>query len=348
MKQEPQIIELNYRNSSIESMRMMCMIFIILHHFISQVVAPGFCNRWWAGVDVFFHTSVIIFVLISGYFGIRWKTKRFIDLWFLVVFYSLILTTISITLFNVGSLKDVVQSFLPIGGHQYWFVSVYLQLMLISPLINKAIQELDKREFRLVIIVFAFFVCYLGLVCHNNVCLDGKNIINFIFIYLIGRYIRIFKIDIKKKYISLIIASIVLLICIVCILPEKHNMYLHGMAFIYQYHSPVLILLSIALFMYVIRYKFYNKVINYFATSVFSIYIIHEHPLMREYIYARPVRFLMAYLDNELLLFVSMIIFALVLSFICVAFDKIRIIVFSLWDNRLKEICDKVESIVLR
>lgn len=166
------------RNSSIELLRILCMIFIVLHHFISQVVAPDFSSRWWTGIDVVFHTSVIVFVLISGYFGIKLKTKRFINLLLQVIFYSVALTTLSITVFKQGTLFDIIKSFLPIGGQQYWFVGVYLQLMLVAPMINHALSNMQKRQLQFLILVFAFFVFYLGLVCHNPICIDGKNIVN--------------------------------------------------------------------------------------------------------------------------------------------------------------------------
>ena len=174
------------RNSSIELLRIVCMVFIVLHHFISQVVAPDYSSRSWTGLDVVFHTSVIVFVLISGYFGIKLRAKRFVDLLLQVVVYSVALTTLSITVFKQGALSDVIKSFLPIGGQQYWFVGVYLQLMLCAPLINCALSHMHKRQIQFVIFVFAFFVFYLGLLCHNSICIDGKNLVNFIFIYLLS------------------------------------------------------------------------------------------------------------------------------------------------------------------
>ena len=63
------------RNSSVELLRILLMVFIVTHHIISSVVAPNFSNRIYACVDVFLHTAVIVFVLITGYFVLRYANR---------------------------------------------------------------------------------------------------------------------------------------------------------------------------------------------------------------------------------------------------------------------------------
>ena len=58
------------------------MIFIIMHHIISSVIAPEFSIKGFACIDVVLHTAVIIFVLISGYFGINLRIKTLLILFF--------------------------------------------------------------------------------------------------------------------------------------------------------------------------------------------------------------------------------------------------------------------------
>jgi len=89
------------RNSSMELLRIILMIFIIIHHIIYQVVTPNFDNRMYACVDVFLHTAVIIFVLITGYFGLRFSWHKAMLLLFQVLFYSILLGSIAHLYFGI-------------------------------------------------------------------------------------------------------------------------------------------------------------------------------------------------------------------------------------------------------
>ena len=69
------------RDSNIELLRLVCMLFILLHHFIVHgsefVTAP---SVWLTIMNSFLVIAVDCFVLISGYFGIKAKWKGFIHL----------------------------------------------------------------------------------------------------------------------------------------------------------------------------------------------------------------------------------------------------------------------------
>ena len=69
------VVSKKNRDSNIELLRIILMLFIVMHHIISSVIAPGFSSKGFACIDVIFHTAVIIFVLISGYFGIKLRIK---------------------------------------------------------------------------------------------------------------------------------------------------------------------------------------------------------------------------------------------------------------------------------
>ena len=131
------------RNSSIELLRILLMVMIIMHHVVSSVIAPGFSSHGWACLDVVLHTAVIVFVLISGYFGIRFSWKRFVSLIIQVVFYSVLLSLVT-AYFNKGlHYKDLILAFMPFSNNYYWFVTAYLQLYLVAFFLNKTKDEID-------------------------------------------------------------------------------------------------------------------------------------------------------------------------------------------------------------
>ena len=88
------------RNSSIELLRIVCMIFIVMHHIIITTIAPQFSSSFYNFLDFIFHTAVVIFIIISGYFGIHFKLNKFLKLWAQVLYYSITIGLISYLLLN--------------------------------------------------------------------------------------------------------------------------------------------------------------------------------------------------------------------------------------------------------
>ena len=146
------------RNSSMKLLR----IIFIIHHIIYQVVTPNFDNRMYACVDVFLHTAVIIFVLITGYFGLRFSWHKAMLLLFQVLFYSILLGSIAHLYFGIGTTFDFFKCFFPISSNAYWFITVYFQLFFLGPYITKLFNQLTEVQYFHLLILFLFL--YAGLV----------------------------------------------------------------------------------------------------------------------------------------------------------------------------------------
>ena len=317
------------RNSSIELLRILLMTMIVMHHVVSSVIALAFSSHSWACFDVFLHTAVVVFVLISGYFGIRFSWKRLFSLVLQVIFYSILLFVV------VGIIKGSWDgwffAFLPFSNNYYWFVTVYLQLYLVSFFLNKLFDYCSEREFLMLLGVMAFFVFYLGFLRKNEICDDGKNLVNFIFLYQVGYGIRSFNtkfVVIKTPiFVSLIVMIAIIVLCF--FIPDNHNLFIHSVVFLYKYNSPFLILLSVILLLVFLNIKMQSKMINYLASSSFSIYLIHEHPLFREFAYVRPFHHMMESGIDGFTLLGFVLLFAITMSLACMLVDKFRVYLFS-------------------
>ena len=324
------------------------MVFIVMHHIISSVIAPGFSNKGFACIDVIFHTAVIIFVLISGYFGINLRIKVLINLILQVTFYSLLLTLIGVYVFSLGSSIDVIKSLLPISGNYYWFITVYVELLLLSPFVNKLLVNLSNRQYKSLVLILASLIFWFGLLRKTNIAIDGKNIVYFIFIYIVGGGIRRISLtDESSKFLTNRFHFFILLLSLMVLgggyfLPDTHSLFIHFMAYTYVYNSPFLLLMSISIFCLFRNLSFKNRWINYMASSSLAIYLIHEHPLMREVIYVQP--FMKLIHLNPYFLFVIVIAFAIIVSVICMLMDKVRVFLFSLIDKPISFFTNKIES----
>ena len=188
----------------------------------------------------------------------------------------------------------------------------------------------------------AFFIFYLGFLRKIGIYQDGKNLINFIFIYQIGYGIRRFQelFQRKKKYTPIMMAIMLSIIGICYFIPDKNYTFIHSIVFLYKYNSPFLILLSALIFLTFLNLNIRSQFINYLATSSFSIYLIHEHPLFRKYAYIYPFESIkeLGY-SNDFTMFGICLTYSILLSFICMFIDKIRIYLFSLMtiNKRVKQ-----------
>lgn len=129
------------RESNMELLRIVAMLMIVIYHTFYyrlqyyQESAPLF-----ASLTVVLHIGVILFVLISGYFGIKPSVKGFLRLYCVVIFYDLVLYVVFV---GIGeqtlSWKEAIKCLLPMSCHRgdYWFIREYMILYLCSPLINQ-------------------------------------------------------------------------------------------------------------------------------------------------------------------------------------------------------------------
>lgn len=324
------------------------MIFIIMHHIISSVIAPEFSIKGFACIDVVLHTAVIIFVLISGYFGINLRIKTLLILFLQVVFYSLTLTLLAVYIFNLGHPVDVIKSLLPLSGNFYWFMTVYIELFVLSPFINKLLVNLSNRQYISLLVILGFLIFWFGLLRKTNISIDGKNIVNLIYIYIIGRGIRRISLaDETNKFLKNRFHLFVCLSCLIALgigyfLPDTYSLFTRFMIYTYAYNSPFLLVMSISIFCLFRNLSFKNKWINYMANSSLAIYLIHEHPLMREVIYVQP--FMKLIHLNQYLLFILIIVFAIMVSVLCMLTDKVRVLLFDLIDKPISHFSNKVEE----
>lgn len=326
------------RNSSIELLRIILMVFIVMHHTINTVY-PNFSNHGFAALDVVLHTAVIIFVLITGFFGLHFKTRRLLDLMLTLIFYSAGLTILYSALYKSSSPLTIVKSFFPVSSSAYWFMTTYVELYFIAPFLNKLFKQLTDERYITLLVVFAVFVFWFGLVWKGNICNDGKDIVNFIFIYSIGHGLARYKTNRTMiKFCSRKMSLTMLTICIIIVsmstlLPDSHNLFVHFMAYTYVYNSPFLIFLAVVIFNLFNSVTYHNHIINYLSSSSLAIYLIHEHPLMRTVIYVIP--FTSIDKSNGIRVLVIITGFAIAISIICMLADKLRALLFSLINKPL-------------
>ena len=341
------------RKCNLDLLRILSMIFVVCLHYLG--VGGGYYNILdgnLSNITVNFVSAALFealaivgvncFVLISGYFLITssFKPKKILNLWINTIFYTVILFIIHVALFGF-ELNAAIKSFAPILMSTYWFITVYIALYLLSPFINKLCNNMtQKQHFTLIAILVGIFSVWKTIMPIASTIDNrkGYSLTWFIVLYLIGAYARKHGLKLFKNnwnnllaYFAISAFSVgVKLMAIV--VSTKILMIAEGQNLLYHYDSITVLSAAVFLFVFFSRLEINSakvgKVVRFITPSVFSIYIIHENFLWREWLWNKALG---AGGMKESPLFVFHFIACVVLVFVsCVLIDKIRIYLFKL------------------
>ena len=194
------------RQSNIELLRMLAMFLVLLVHadFFSlgaPTVNEIQSNSLDSFLRIFFEAISIVcvnvFVLISGWFGIKPSFKGLCNFIYQCLFFltGLYIVTLLIGV-NELSLKGLAGCVF--ATKLNWFIKAYLLLYILSPVLNSFIKATTKRTFKLVIIAFFLFTCTYGWIDAAVFMNQGYSTLFFIGLYLLARYIRLYSSSVRK------------------------------------------------------------------------------------------------------------------------------------------------------
>lgn len=346
-----QIQTLNHkeRASNFELCRLACMFYIVVFHLFihnTDVTGGAYYNR---ALTTIFSIGVPVFVMISGFFKINASVKGFLNIVLQVLFYSVIADIICKFVFNEPlSTGNILGTLFPVTKTQYWFVSTYLLLYLISPFLNKFIDSMSKKEWLAYLITLSLLVCYVGGVMnqYDGNCSD-RSIITFIYLYSIGRFIKIHDAFILDKVPSIAkypwIVYIAFMIVFFVTVSFTPSMVSRGINyFVRAYNTIGLTLFSVLFFYYFKKLSIQKTWINAIAKSTFAIYLIHGNNIVtyHRWIY-NPYARLGIMIDSIHLRFLYLLCSALVICLGCILIDQVRQFIFKyLGINLIVEMID--------
>lgn len=264
------------RNSSIEALRIFCILGILCMHLSgmymesSNTVTLIQLNL----INSLFNICVTCFILISGYFGLTRKFDRLFSLWCIVMFYSLLNAAFSYLIEGSVSIVDLFKSVFPTITAKYWYFTTYVLLSLFAPYINEIPKRLSKKDFEhlllLLIIVFYLFPTFFFFEITKD---NGKGPVNMFIVYLIGCYIAAYRKDIainKLKYL-LSFFAIIFTAFIGNLAASLFRQ--RSFAPFARDNSLFMLAGAIALFAVIRNCHFHSKAINFLAQNIFAVYI---------------------------------------------------------------------------
>lgn len=277
------------RQSNIELLRLILMFLIILHH--GAFSGPWGKSIWqptlMIGFTVLTYWHVIAFVAISGWFGINFTWLKFIRFWGIVFFYSALPLLLDKIIY--GREIDPTQFIGP--NKRLWFVGPYMVLMLISPILNSAVEYLHKkRQLFKTCILFAFviFACWGPNNFGTFIDVKGagpSSALTLIFIYFSTRAIKVsgmYNRMTRFHLIGLFIASLLGISCwgIVANINDGFFNPIKWFSRYVFYDNLLLIAAGICVVIYFAQYvripARWNSIILYLSKSAFALYLLQS------------------------------------------------------------------------
>ena len=334
---------MNERRSNIELLRCFAMLCIIVYHLLMYVVLPAHPGESiYQALQIPLHIGVPLFVLISGYFGIRFSLRGLMRLFSKSYIYIVPLTLIP-SIIGGSSIKDVLKHLFPFGFYALWYLNVYLYLFLLSPIINRYIEGITKKQRVYLLLVLMFISVYIGNVTQGDPHLsDGKNIINFLLLYMIGNTIRqeqsrINSILGRKMFILYILFNIALVLVFMYIPILAGKIWKYSFA----YNSPIIIINSVWAFAMFTKLRFSSKFVNWMGGSIFACYLLQS--VCWHNCFEVPVQKLNVIFVNPFVAVILMILFGAISMLFMVCIDKClnplwnRLIAFAVkYDDKWK------------
>lgn len=190
------------RASNIELLRIVAMFMIILYHLTSgiRVNATGTAYYFFIFLQCLLIVHVNSFVLITGGYASRKDVKmgKFLTLYNQVWFYKAL---IPIVLYFLGFISfefiPMFKAISPLYYGDYWYMTVYFCFLLLTPILNVVIRNIDKEKHKKIILLLFLIFSVLPFLTQQEFFPNnrGFSLTNFILLYFIGSYLTKYPIE---------------------------------------------------------------------------------------------------------------------------------------------------------
>ena len=328
------------RKSNFELLRIFLIIMVLTVHYLAggtggalKYTQEGTINYYMIHlIMAICIIAVNTFVIITGYFMCSKKSikiSKILKLYAMSAFYGIIIFGILLIIgkveFNFDNIIYFIKTITDV-----WFLLIYSILYLLIPFINKLINSISKKNFKILLGILIFFFSIWPSVWTNTTVQDtGLGIINFIMLYLIGSYIKMYVNDKNVKNKSIIVFIVIILIN--SILEIALDRAIH-----YNFITNIIAATALFLVFKDIKLKD-NKVINKLASYTFAVYVIHANSFIMNSIYREILKTTEFYNSNFLI--IHMIISVLIIYVICIIIETIRrLILGKIIDKQIDKI----------
>ena len=296
------VAHLKKRQSNFELLRIISMFMVLLLHAdfqalgaplcIDDIASSPFISTIKVSLEMASIIAVNVFILISGYFGIKPTIKGFLKFVFQWLFFSIGIYVVMILMdYSKFSLNNLATCLLLKPDTPYWFIPSYICLYFFAPVLNSFIDTAKKTQFICVLISFIIFQTIYGFITNGaDFLMKGYSTLSFMGLYLLAGFVRK-HIDLSKyskcffANCYLLITTLLTIVWITTVCIDQSIIYSRMLC----YSNPLVIASSLCLLLLFSKISFTSTIINKIAASSFAVYLLHCHPFLYSY-YLESIR----------------------------------------------------------
>ena len=297
------------RNYGIDLLRIVSMFMVVVIHIINNgampetdgVIQPRYYPVYILGLMVV--CAVNCYALVSGYVGYGRKIKytNLAVLWLRVLWYSVLITVVFyIFVYKNFNIFEIIPSFFPVIKQTYWYFTSYFLMFIFTPLMNIALENMNRTQLRVLIYSIMFLVSvYPLLMIIFNISdpfklSKGYSAWWLAFLYIIGGYIRKYDIFSHTKqakalisYLAFVIGAFLFKFLFEYVLNNILGLGIK-LDFMSEYTPIFAVGTAVSLLVFFKNLKIkegFTKIISFVSSLVFSVYLIHtNHTIFNRYI----------------------------------------------------------------
>ena len=279
------------RSARIELLRILAMLMVLGLHAdfmalgvpaVDDILSSGGITR--VVIQSMCIVAVNVFVMISGWFGIKSSLKGFCNFMWQVIYFVGLLLLAGVVLYDViPDWKSCMGIFgLYNGGG--WFVASYIGLYIIAPALNYCIEHMPVRRMAVMLAAFFAFEFFWGNTLSVGFVIGGYSTFSFIGIYMLSGMLR----KAGNKYGSPALCFAVFLLCTLSnslffILSVRYNAVMLS-DMVLNYINPLVIVGAASLLLFFARFRTpeclagssaLRKIVLFCAASCFAAYLMH-------------------------------------------------------------------------
>lgn len=328
------------RQTGIELLRIIAMLFVLILH--ADYLALGYPKQSIIKADPLSAipsvllenlavVSVNVFVMISGWFGLRPSWKGAFKLLYQCFFLSLFVLFGAFVYIQFTGEKILTANNAIDSLKDFWFLWTYLILYAVSPLLNSFVEHSGKKKLLHFLIIFYAlqFICefFVDSRYYNN----GYSVLSFMGLYLLARYLKLYalkSIEKANKNLFLLIYLFYALITTFFIIagafffPEG-SWYSFCIEKSVAYSNPFIVCGAVFLLLSFVGRRLENRVINFVAESCFAVYLLNTNAILFPFYYGTIRSWHNVHSGLEFLLLTGSFILMFFLGAVLV--DRIRI-----------------------
>ena len=331
------------RDSNMELLRLVAMLLIMVVHAnfralpkpdaaaIAACPSSAFLQFLAEGFSI---VGVNVFVMLSGWYGIKPRLLRFSELIFQILFFGLLCLGVEYVV--TGQIPSgAMLTVLMLEPNAYWFVKVYIALYLFAPVLNSFVEHATRRQFEWVLMAAFGFMFVFGWLFKATTWIgEGYSLPWFMCLYLLARYMRTYQprfTQFSRTTDLFIYLGVVAFLTIAVFVLRHYN--LGGV--LYFYCCPLVVLGAMYLLLFFSKLPSFGGAgggfINWLGISALSIYLTHSSNFLGKY-YDGYIR-QWFYGESRLTFILYAALLILAVFFGSILLDKLRLL---LWRALLK------------